>query len=643
MLANKTKSIAQRFRFAMGTVATITFAQILLAIFLQYDLYEVSRQQGVMANVQRDQSYADMKHDATQNDLFRVIAAVQRHDADAVQKEVANLKDDAQAIDTSYNGVFGRKYTGELQAAVDAVRPVKDAFQAALADATRMATEHPDTTTSAPKAFIEAFDNFADVQDKLVAAIKVQADGLASKAQMLLIISAIVTLIAIGSVGAALVWAVRSMVRTVVHPIEDLTGTLSAMANGDYDRPIHGDPQGDEVQQIYCTAAVFRETALAKRADDAAQAAVVAALAKALDELASQNLEYRIEDEFPPRYEQLRDTFNQTLAALARAIGSVRISASSLTQTINEIRSASDDLANRNAQQAATLEETTAAMKQVTAGVQETARGAADVRRQVTDTHDEATKGGSVVSRAVQAMAAIESSANEISQIIGVIDGIAFQTNLLALNAGVEAARAGEAGKGFAVVATEVRALAQRSADAAKDIKALISASAEQVSQGVALVHQTGDVLGTILGRVGDINQVITEIATSADMQAETLGQVNSSVGEIDRVTQQNAAMVEQTTAATRELANEATQLSRLVSAFRTRDKASRPVAGGSGMRRHSLGTSSVAAASPIKASSAPDRLPTPEVEAPVARKAPPPVSGNLALSPSGGDDWSEF
>ncbi|MDX2291601.1 MULTISPECIES: methyl-accepting chemotaxis protein, partial [Streptomyces] len=147
---------------------------------------------------------------------------------------------------------------------------------------------------------------------------------------------------------------------------------------------------------------------------------------------------------------------------------------------------------------------------------------------QVTETHDEATRGGEVVARAVDAMAAIESSASEISQIIGVIDAIAFQTNLLALNACVEAARAGESGKGFAVVATEVRALAQRSADAAKDIKALISASAEQVAQGVSLVHQTGDVLGAILTRVSGINQVISEIATSADKQAETIGQVNN-------------------------------------------------------------------------------------------------------------------
>jgi methyl-accepting chemotaxis protein len=216
-------------------------------------------------------------------------------------------------------------------------------------------------------------------------------------------------------------------------------------------------------------------------------------------------------------------------------------------------------------------------------------------------------------------MGAIEKSAQEITQIINVIDGIAFQTNLLALNAGVEAARAGDAGKGFAVVANEVRALAQRSAEAAKDIKELITTSAQQVGSGVSLVGETGTLLEKIVARVGDISGLVTTIAQSAEVQATNLQQVNGSVGDMDKMTQQNAAMVEQSTAAARSLAGEAEELTKLVSRFRT---------GG----EDAVGGRATAPKRPMAAAPAP------------ARKASmPAVRGNLALKPAEDDDWNEF
>jgi methyl-accepting chemotaxis protein len=233
-----------------------------------------------------------------------------------------------------------------------------------------------------------------------------------------------------------------------------------------------------------------------------------------------------------------------------------------------EISSAADDLSRRTEQQAATLEETAAALDEITVTVRKTAEGAKQARDVVSRTRENAEHSGTIVRQAVAAMGSIEQSSRQIGQIIGVIDEIAFQTNLLALNAGVEAARAGDAGRGFAVVASEVRALAQRSAEAAKEIKALISTSGEHVSAGVRLVSDTGGALGQMVDQVAEIDAVVTAIAASAGEQATGLVEVNTAINQMDQVTQQNAAMVEQSTAASHALAQEAEELSRLTGRF---------------------------------------------------------------------------
>jgi methyl-accepting chemotaxis protein len=229
----------------------------------------------------------------------------------------------------------------------------------------------------------------------------------------------------------------------------------------------------------------------------------------------------------------------------------------------------SNDLSKRTEQQAASLEETAAALDQITATVKKTAEGATYARNVVAAAKTDAENSGQVVGQAVTAMGEIEQSSHQISSIIGVIDEIAFQTNLLALNAGVEAARAGDAGRGFAVVASEVRALAQRSAEAAKEIKALISASSTQVAAGVSLVGETGKALQRIVSQIAEINGVMIDIAASAQEQATGLNEVNAAVNQMDQVTQQNAAMVEESTAAGFALASEAEELSRMMSQFK--------------------------------------------------------------------------
>jgi methyl-accepting chemotaxis protein len=297
---------------------------------------------------------------------------------------------------------------------------------------------------------------------------------------------------------------------------------------------------------------------------------VVSSLGTALSELAEGNLETSVYAEFAPEFEKLKRDFNTAASQLKSTIELVKKGAGSIRIGTEEISQASDDLSRRTENQAASLEETAAAVKEITDTVNKTAHGATHARETVSVAKSDAEKSGEVVRKAIAAMNGIETSSKQISQIIGVIDEIAFQTNLLALNAGVEAARAGDAGRGFAVVASEVRALAQRSAEAAKEIKGLISASTGQVAQGVQLVGETGLALTRIVSQVAEINDIVTEIASSANEQAHGLGQVNTAVNEMDQVTQQNAAMVEEATAATQTLAQQTEELVRLVSRFHT-------------------------------------------------------------------------
>ncbi len=314
----------------------------------------------------------------------------------------------------------------------------------------------------------------------------------------------------------------------------------------------------------------FARNEAARQQAEAEQAQVVEVLADSLRRLADRDLTASVDAEFNGAYRKLKDDYNgavesvrQTLAAIADASGSLRNGA-------DEISRASDDLSRRTEQQAASLEETAAALDEIAATVNRSAEGARMASSRASDARADGERSGQVVREAVNAMGQIESSSREIAQIIGVIDEIAFQTNLLALNAGVEAARAGEAGKGFAVVASEVRALAQRSAEAAKEIKALINTSTDQVEHGVKLVGETGNALSGIIAKVAEIDGLLSDIARSAQEQATGLQQVNTAVNQMDQVTQQNAAMVEQATAAAANLTMESRELTRLVGQFRT-------------------------------------------------------------------------
>jgi methyl-accepting chemotaxis protein len=292
-------------------------------------------------------------------------------------------------------------------------------------------------------------------------------------------------------------------------------------------------------------------------------------LASALERLASGDLTCRITAPLPEKAETLRRDFNAAVEKLQTAMTSVLKTAHGIRSGTGEISAANDDLSRRTEQQAAGLEQSAAALDRITATVRHTAGDVVHARDVVGAAKGNAERASEVVRQAVDAMSGIEQSSRKISQIIGVIDEIAFQTNLLALNAGVEAARAGEAGRGFAVVASEVRALAQRSADAAKEIKALISTSGQQVAAGVGLVGETGGALREIAAQVAELAGVVAQIAASAQEQTSGLDQVNAAVRQMDQATQQNAAMVEETTAASHRLLKDNSSLSLLLGSFK--------------------------------------------------------------------------
>jgi methyl-accepting chemotaxis protein len=397
-------------------------------------------------------------------------------------------------------------------------------------------------------------------------------------------------------VGAILVIALSVFLAgTISRPLKALVNSMRRLAEGDLEPTGRSADRKDEVGDMVKAVEVFRLAAIrnreleleAERAREhaerdrvdmqlAAEAEAEArmnkatgTLAQALRKLAAGDLLCEVNEAFAPQFEDLRHDFNRSVVQLRRALVGVGQSVATVTSGASEVSSASDDLSRRTEQQAASLEETAAALEQITANVTATSRRS-DLARSVTKSaRERASRSGEVVRNAVAAMDKIKQASSQISQIIGVIDQIAFQTNLLALNAGVEAARAGEAGKGFAVVAQEVRELAQRSAQAAREISGLIGNSELAVRQGVDLVSETGTGLAEIDELVQEAASHVDAIATAAQEQAVGLSQVNVAVNHLDQSTQQNAAMVEEMNAAGAALASESTTLQSLLLGFR--------------------------------------------------------------------------
>jgi methyl-accepting chemotaxis protein len=539
-----------------------------------------------------------------------------------LSEEMASLRGFALAQDPGLERAYRREAAATDAALASFGRMHKDAAQRARAreleariadwrgrEAERViALARSDATRSEAVAMVnrasqvEIRARLAQIQQRHqeIAAERLARRQAASRLAKLLLAGGAVLAIA---AAAAMAWLLS---RVVAKPVVEMTGTMRKLADGDNTVEVPGAGRGDEIGEMAGAVQAFKDAAIeklrlegmtaeqakaaeeerkrveAQKAEAARQLSIVVdSIGTGLEKLAAGDLVFRIEQPFADEYEKLRTDFNGAMGQLQDTMKVISGNVRGMRSGTDEISSAADDLSKRTEQQAASLEETAAALDEITATVRKTAEGANHARDVVNTAKSDAERSGEVVRQAVEAMTEIEKSSSQISQIIGVIDEIAFQTNLLALNAGVEAARAGDAGKGFAVVASEVRALAQRSADAAKEIKTLISASTEQVGQGVSLVGETGEALTRIVAQVADITNVVSEIAASAQEQATGLHQVNTAVNQMDQVTQQNAAMVEQSTAASHSLAQEAEELSRLVGRFQVGEAAAgaRPAA----------------------------------------------------------------
>ncbi|TCR91166.1 methyl-accepting chemotaxis protein [Rhizobium sp. BK376] len=399
-------------------------------------------------------------------------------------------------------------------------------------------------------------------------------------------------------VGAAVMLIVCGLayltIRNSVRPIETLTGTVSRIANGDLSAQVPYIEKKNEFGAIARALSIFRDNAHAKqemeiraseqRALSEAERArndedkrnldnqidfAVTELAAGLGRLSRGDISQTIEKPFVGRLEQLRTDFNGSLSRLQDTLSKISDNARAIQNNSNSMLHSADELSKRTESQAASLEQTAAAVDEITVTVRSSADRAREANQAVSTTKKTADSSGAVVENAISAMGRIEESSQKIEQIIEVIDDIAFQTNLLALNAGIEAARAGEAGKGFAVVAMEVRELAQRSADAAKEIKTLINDSSREVGAGSGLVQETGRVLATISREIITISSHVEVIATAAKDQSAALEEVNGAVNAMDQMTQKNASMVEEATESSRRLAREADDLMALIGQFR--------------------------------------------------------------------------
>jgi len=513
----------------------------------------------------------------------------------------------------------------ELQQLKD-IRATLDSFFASIREMIEIATKDSSDTG----AITAALGKTLDGQKAVTAAVKVystysgnslaaaRADAVSSSSTALIVAGATAAgLILLGAAISALVAR-----KGIVRPIRSLTGVMNHLAEGKLDGEGVDATRKDEIGEMARAVEIFRSNAVAMNELKAQEAALherssdlqssiatvvasavagdfssriskdygnedlnrfagsvnqlVSSVDNAVTEvrrvvraLADADLTQSMEGKFQGAFAELQNNVNATMLTLRSTMNNVRHTAGTINDNSAELSSAANDLSKRTEQQAAALEETAAALDEITATVRAASARATEARDRVHETRQSAAKSGDIVRSAVDAMGRIEDSSSKIGQIITVIDEIAFQTNLLALNAGVEAARAGEAGRGFAVVAQEVRELAQRSANAAKEIKTLISASAHEVESGVALVRSTGDALLEIEKLVNHVNEHVESIETAAREQATALAEINTSVNHMDQMTQKNAAMVEETTAASATLAEESQQLQAMLQNFK--------------------------------------------------------------------------
>jgi len=595
-------SLGQKVMGAAAGAALLCAATAGTGLWVAMSLDSALTRSETSAKILRLHMHADMMHDALRADVMGGIMSSDPALGVDLKAVRADLAEHTQAFKTDIATSNQLAEDPAVKAALADVEAPLATYIASAGDIVGSA----DTDAAGARAKLPGFaTQFSALEGKMEeASTKIEAaatrDAKAAKSMSLLgqVVMGALLLVAAAFAAVLMIAAQKGL----VAPLVQITSALRRLSAGDLSVVLPKTRSKDEIGQMTDALQTFHDTVEARRKEleaadvrdaleieraqaeqrrdeaEATQKAVVESLAAALKAMSEGDLTQRLERPFPAGYEKLRLDFNVAVEKLSGVIAASLGAVTAIHGGTAEITAAADDLSGRTERQAASLEEAVAALDEITSTVRLTAEGASRARKVVERARTAADASGSIVTQAVEAMGAIEKSSAQIGQIIGVIDEIAFQTNLLALNAGVEAARAGEAGRGFAVVAQEVRALAQRSADAAREIKTLISASTAEVGQGVQYVGKAGEALRAIADEVDQIDSLVGEMAASTQEQARGLAEVNTTMNQMDQVTQRNAAMVEETTAASHALAQEATRLAQRMGELR--------IAGEAGQRR---------------------------------------------------------
>jgi methyl-accepting chemotaxis protein len=539
----------------------------------------------------------------------------------AYEGSSAEAKESAQAVENNFtNGAQFLAHAAELdsshKAIYDGYKARLEAILASVRSIVAHGLKNEDKEATAEMAIVDQLirtlaadlTKFNNAELDTTTAKAAAASATAQSTVMITVGSGVAGLAICLGIGLWLAMA------KIAKPLTRLGERMSTLAQGKLDTEIEGTERKDEIGQMARTVLVFRDSGLEKvRLEKVAaeqrqqaeeqrlegeeerrrntqtqaaaaeeQACAVKALAEGLGKMSEGDLTIQLDEGFTASFQQIKNDFNSTIGKLKDTIESILSSTRDVANASAEISTSTTDLSQRTEEQAASLEETSASMEEISATVRKNAENAQQANVSAGKARDVADRGGKVVAKAVDAMAEIESSAGKMSDIIGVIDEIARQTNLLALNAAVEAARAGDAGRGFAVVASEVRTLAQRSSQAAKDIKGLITNSSGQVQEGVKLVNQAGAALVEIVESIKEVAGVVSEIASASIEQATGIDQVNKALNQMDEVTQQNSALVEENAATAKTLENQAQAMGERISFFRighteTRAPAAKP------------------------------------------------------------------
>ena len=534
-----------------------------------------------------NQKQADMMHDALRADvLFALVTGPQGQGA--VRDQItADLADHVSSFESSVAKLRALQLAPKVRDQVETLLPVLADYLTAAKQTTAIALTDTAAGRAALPAFIAAFSSLETSLGTLGDLIETEGNAAGDKAHAtnsflipLLVVVSALTMLVLGTANWLIARSITAPLNRVMVGIREITDgdleTRAAKMHRISDRQDEITEIATSLESLQLKLAAARLMEIELKRSQGEQQRVVAALSVGLRNLSEGNLTQVIDQPFSEQYEMLRADYNQTVDRLNQTITQVVKASRSIRARSDDIAGATEDLGRRTENQAATLEQTAAALDQLTASVKSAAAGAREVEVVVKSARKEAEDSGTVVLGAVATMNGIEKSSGQIAQIIGVIEDIAFQTNLLALNAGVEAARAGDAGRGFAVVAAEVRALAQRSSEASKEIKALISSSTKLVGRGVEAVGRAGQALTSIVERVAHISTLVSGIAEAAAEQSTGLAEVNVGVTQLDQVAQKNAAMVDQSIAASQTLQDEAIGLDNLVSHFTTRSDSGR-------------------------------------------------------------------